>query len=100
MVSPEHPEERQLHEYLDGALAEAERARLAAHLAGCAACSERLWAARRLFALLAELPEAPLARDLTPGVLAAVGDPAPSRSRQPVLAALAVLELAAALGLI
>jgi anti-sigma factor RsiW len=58
---PDHPDREQLAAWQAGDLGEPQRDRLAAHLAGCAACSAtvaRLDAARRRLSVLAE-PELP-----------------------------------------
>jgi hypothetical protein len=76
-----HLSEATLNEYVDQALGEPERAAVSAHLAGCPVCTERLAALRVLFVGLAELPSAPLGRDLRAGVLASLsaGRAAPLR---------------------
>jgi len=53
--SMSHADDGLLHEYLDGALAAAERERVAAHLAGCGECRTRLAEARALAARAGEL---------------------------------------------
>jgi hypothetical protein len=58
-----------LNEYLDEALPADAHAGATAHLAGCPECAARLESLRALFATLAALPEAPLPRDLSAGVL-------------------------------
>jgi anti-sigma factor RsiW len=65
-----HLDDPTLNEYLDGALAPAQRSDIDAHLAACAECAARLSDLRALFATLDALPEEPLARDLTANVLA------------------------------
>jgi anti-sigma factor RsiW len=67
-----HLTDETLNEYLDDALDGGARSTAAAHLAGCAACAGRLDALRALFTGLETLPEAPLERSLTPGVMAYV----------------------------
>jgi len=77
-----------LNEYLDDALQGAARSAAAAHLASCAECAGRLEALRALFAGLEALPEAPLERSLTPGVMAYVrGSPpfVPAARLRPVV---------------
>jgi anti-sigma factor RsiW len=64
-----------LDRYLDGALAPAEEAALAAHLAGCAACRAELAALREVWTALAALPPERLPVDLTPAVLARLESP-------------------------
>ena len=61
---PDHPDREQLAAWQAGDLGEAQRGRLAAHLAGCAACASTvadLESARERLAVLAE-PELPAAR--------------------------------------
>ena len=84
-----HPEEGRLNEYLDGALTAAERGQLEAHLQICPACTTRLGELQRLFAELESLPEEPLGRDLSAGVLASL------RPAQPRIAPAFWLGLAA-----
>ena len=66
-----HVDEGTLHAYLDGELPVAETARLEAHLAGCAACRERLDEERALIARAGEL-------------LALAAPPAPERAAPPL----------------
>jgi len=65
-----HLSEELLNEYLDEALDESSRQQAASHLAQCAGCRARLEALQWVFSSLGSLPEIPLARDLTPRVLA------------------------------
>lgn len=67
-----HINDHTLNEYLDGALAPAERARAEAHLAACAECQRRLAGLRAVFTAIESLPNAPLERDLSRAVLAAL----------------------------
>ncbi len=69
-----------LDDHVDGALAAAEAAAVASHLAGCEACRREESALRALLARAAALPEeiAP-ARDLWPGVAARLGEGADVR---------------------
>ena len=62
--------ETQLNEYLDQMLDENSRQQVQAHLDTCKQCSAELTELEMLFSALDELPEVPLTRDLTPGVLA------------------------------
>lgn len=67
-----HPDESVLNEYLDGELAQDQRADLELHLARCPGCSERLEEILTLFLALDELPHLSLERDLAPGILAGI----------------------------
>jgi hypothetical protein len=67
-----HIDDSLLNEYLDSALAPERRAEIAAHLAVCASCTARLANARALFAAIESLPDAPLERDLSGQVIAAL----------------------------
>lgn len=75
---PPHLTDETLNEYLDAALAPADRAAAAAHLAACQSCEARLTALRALFANLEALPAVPLTRDLAPAVLRALPASAPA----------------------
>jgi len=68
-----HLPEETLHEYLDNALSPQARAAADAHLQDCAACQVELETLRSLFAEIESLPEAPLERDLSPVIVAALG---------------------------
>jgi anti-sigma factor RsiW len=72
-----HLDEVTLNEWLDDALPARERGDADAHLAACPHCAGRLAELRAVFIHLAALPEAPLARDLAPAVLARL--PAPPK---------------------
>ncbi len=80
---PPHLTDEALNEYLDAALAPAERAAAAAHLAACQPCTARLDTLRALFADLEALPAVPLARDLAPAVLRALPTATPMRNSVP-----------------
>ena len=101
-----HLTDETLNEFLDQALEAPARAAVAEHLATCAACSRRLEALRAVFSGLAELPPAPLGRDLRAGVLAAVRAQGPARLRpiadpkRPAFQAIFALQLLAALALL
>jgi hypothetical protein len=62
-----------LSEYLDGDLAEPEKAALEAHLTACAACSETLAGLRRIVARARSLEDRPPSRDLWSGVATRIG---------------------------
>jgi Putative zinc-finger len=64
-----HPTETQLNEYLDGALESPAKARLDAHLSGCAECRARLASLQVVFRALASLSEETPGRDMTLPVL-------------------------------
>lgn len=68
-----HLSDEVLNEYLDAALSASALAMADAHLAGCGPCADRLEALRGLFATIETLPELTLERDLSAGVVAAVG---------------------------
>jgi anti-sigma factor RsiW len=74
-MTAQHPDDETLNEYLDDALDAAIRAHVAAHLAACPHCAARLESLRALFTALEALPEEPLARDLSAGVLARLPRP-------------------------
>ena len=62
-----------LSEYLDGDLAEAERAALDSHLVGCEECRATLAELRRVVARAQGLDDAPPAADLWPGIARRIG---------------------------
>src|SRR5207247_851278 len=62
-----------LSEYIDGALPEAERAALEAHLAGCAACATTLDELRRVVARARALDDRSPATDLWPAIAEQMG---------------------------
>ena len=75
----QHPDDGLIEEYLDGELASPERAELEAHLAGCAACRERVETSRRFLAEASQLID-----DLgDPGVVP-LPDVVPAPARTPV----------------
>ena len=80
-----HLSEIQLNEYLDQMLDEQSRQNVETHLAKCEACRAALDELQNLFATLDKLPDIPLTRDLTPGVLARLPQKSgiPSLWRQP-----------------
>jgi predicted anti-sigma-YlaC factor YlaD len=65
-----HLDETGLNEYLDGALPQPARQEAEAHLAACPQCAARLRELQAVFIALETLPETPLARDLSAGVVA------------------------------
>ena len=75
-----HLDDFTLNEYLDHALDESVRAEAEAHLQTCIACRAKLEEFRAFFAELDNLPEAPLERDLTPGILARLPHKVSSRT--------------------
>ena len=101
-----HLADETLNEFLDQALEEPARAAAAEHLAACAACSTRLEALRVVFSELADLPPAPLGRDLRLGVLSAVRAQRPAQIRpiadpkRPAFQAIVALQLFATLALL
>ena len=96
-----HPDDGLIEEYLDGELASPERADLETHLAGCAACRERLETSRQFLAEASHLIE-----DLgDPGAIPApvtvpvpVSAPRPRRFPTRQLAWAATLVIAAGVG--
>jgi anti-sigma factor RsiW len=62
-----------LSEYLDGDLAEAEKAALEAHAVTCTACQETLAGLRRIVVRARSLEDRPPSRDLWSGVAARIG---------------------------
>ena len=101
-----HLTDETLNEYLDLALDLAAHDAAAAHLTSCAACATRLEALRAVFSGLADLPPAPLQRDLRAGVMAAVRAqrPAPLRPiadpKQPAFRLIFAVQVLAALALL
>lgn len=77
-----HLSEAALNAWLDDALDPPVRAAAAAHLAECAACSAQLAELQSVFSALTALPEAPLTRDLSAGVLAAIAPKPAGLSRR------------------
>lgn len=78
-----HPEDL-LAEYVDGALADEQRAVVDAHLATCARCREEVEAAGRAVSALATLPEEPVPLGVTgPVVAEAEGSRRTSARRRP-----------------
>lgn len=67
-----HLSETVLHAWLDDALDAAARNAADAHLATCATCAARLAELRQVAAMLDSWSDAPLERDLSAGVLAAI----------------------------
>ena len=65
-----HLTEAQLNQSLDQMLESRAQDDVEAHLAVCVQCRSQLKDLAYLFSTLADLPDLPLARDLTPGVLA------------------------------
>lgn len=65
-----HLSEEQINQYLDGLLNETERQVIKAHLAVCAECRRQVDELQALLTDLEALPDLPLARDLTPSILA------------------------------
>jgi len=65
-----HISEELLNTYLDEMLDESSRQKVKAHLDTCDQCSAQVNEMRALFSTLEDLPDMPLTRDLTPGVLA------------------------------
>lgn len=94
-----------LHDLVDGRLAPAARAAVAAHADACQACARELAELRALRDAAAALPAGvPPADDLWPGIAARLGDPdvrrvpaAPAPARRPRLTWLAAAVVAAAL---
>lgn len=84
-MTPQHPSDEALNEYLDDALDASARASVAAHLAACPHCAARLASLRTLFATLDALPEEPLTRDLSAGVVAHLPRPAEALTTPPKL---------------
>ncbi len=100
-----HLSDETLNEFLDQALEGSVRSAAAAHLEACAACSARMQMLSAVFSDLADLPPAPLARDLRAGVLAAVRAQRPAKLRpiadphQPAFKVIFGLQLLAAVAL-
>jgi anti-sigma factor RsiW len=82
-----HLTEPQLNEYLDGELDAPGRAAVDSHLAACRGCRLALSDLQAVASLLADLPDEPLRRDLTPSVLANLPQPRLALGWKLVLAA-------------
>lgn len=68
-----HPAEAVLHEYVDGLLSPAQRARVDAHVGVCSSCRDEVWQLGSLTANLGSLPIAlPPERDLFPAITARI----------------------------
>jgi hypothetical protein len=67
-----HLDDDTLNAYLDETLPAAAYAEATAHLQACTACASRLNSLTALFTSLETLPDLPLARDLSPLVVAAI----------------------------
>ena len=76
----QHPTEA-LSAYLDGELAPARRAALAAHLRACPECSAVVEELRAVTVRARQLPDLPLARDLWPEIEQRLAEPLPERAR-------------------
>ena len=68
--------------YLADELSPEERLAFEAHLAGCAACRDRVARTRQVLARLASVPQATASRDLAPEVLARLGPQAFARAKR------------------
>ena len=90
-----HEIERQLDAYIDGELAQAESEALQSHIAGCAACSQRLAERQSLGRLVRQAPYYPAPDRLRLAVQAARK---PSRLTPTVLAWAASILLAVSVG--
>ncbi len=73
-----HLDDSLLDAWLDSALAPERRAEVENHLAACSECAARAARMRALFAAIEALPDAPLERDLSRGVVARLRRPAVS----------------------
>ncbi|MFN8444712.1 MAG: zf-HC2 domain-containing protein [Caldilineaceae bacterium] len=67
-----HIDEIELHEYLDGQVAESRRRAIEQHLQTCPTCSEQLAELCSLFAMIQSVPEVALERDLSSAVVASI----------------------------
>ncbi len=65
-----HLSEELINEYLDQMLDESTQQNVEIHLADCEQCTAQVYEFQTLFTALGELPELPLTRDLTQGILA------------------------------
>jgi len=77
---PNHLDDDTLNEYLDSALDAARRAEVDAHLTACVDCAARVEKLRLLFTAIESAPHAPLHRDFSASVVAALQErhqPAP-----------------------
>ncbi len=72
MTDLTHPEEIQLHAYLDGELSHDERSSVDQHLEVCSECARKIERNRNLFDMLEQMPQPDLLLDLVPGVLATI----------------------------
>ncbi len=66
----EHPSQDTFFTYLDKSMSSAENEVLAVHLESCQDCQKRFNEVRRLFEIIASVPEIQLNRDLSPLVMA------------------------------
>ncbi|MCP4142273.1 MAG: hypothetical protein GY755_18715 [Chloroflexi bacterium] len=84
-----HLTESQLNEYLDQMLDYETQQRVETHLASCESCRLEITELQALFISLNELPEIPIAHDLTLGVLAQISKVAkiPLLWKQPIFLA-------------
>ncbi len=94
MSSTTHPSS-DLSAYLDGALGAAERARVAAHLDGCAGCRRHLAELRATASLISRLADPMPTRSLLPKVARAPAWLAPLRTLSVLASGLSVLALVA-----
>jgi hypothetical protein len=90
-----HLSETQLNEYLDQMLDNTSRQQVQAHLDICEQCHAEFSELANIFTTLHELPDVPLTRSLTPGVLARLPQPfrIPSLWRQPAFLMQSLLTL-------
>jgi Putative zinc-finger len=72
MSNTDHLNDQTLNEFLDGALSSRALAAAQQHLKDCEVCARRLGEISDIFAMLEGLPEDPLRRDLSSGIVEAI----------------------------
>jgi anti-sigma factor RsiW len=101
MTDVRHVDEYEVQSFLDGLLAEEERARVDAHLEGCESCQALFASFESLEAALSGLPLADPPADFTTGVMARIEEQeqAKAAERRIVVAVLAAVSVALAVAL-
>ncbi|MCK4489938.1 MAG: zf-HC2 domain-containing protein [Anaerolineales bacterium] len=70
----QHPDQDTLQAYLDQALVPGSSREVEEHLESCPACREKIAVLKKMFTRLETLPEIPLHKDFSPGVLEMIRD--------------------------
>lgn len=71
-MEADHPTEGSLYAWLDDALTDDRAIAIAKHVEACEFCQQRVAVIQRLFQVISSLPEYPLERDLSAGVIAQI----------------------------